>query len=511
MTDALADMLRADALPEMQARPERFARVRDELRALARDNLYFLVKAVLAPYTPGYDAATITPGMHGRIAQFCGTPPARFTLLMAFRGGRKSTFGTVGRSVQQMLRGPQEVLIFSEAALMAEKWSREARAHFEGTNRMLEWLYPELMGAAKTSNKWGDAMWRLPHGGSVQAAGLDTQLMGAHVDHLIMDDVFSDPKGDKTPEYAARIVQWVRMSLPLLKNPSTGHRYLIGVPWWVEGEPYADFRASLPAAAQCVLPLIDEVGACAWPEAFPPDVVDELRLDPFVFQSQYLLSPVSQETAIFKRGVLRMYDERPRDRTYMRTMTFDPAFTANARSHSNAYAVADVDAKGGVWIEHAERRKLDAHAATRWAVERAIAHKPRFLGIECNGPQRVFYDAVKRALMQYPLSHPARSIVLVELKPVRDKIARWNALASGFAGGQVHMRRGLTELASELYRVTGARHEANDLTDAAAHLVGPELARKKPMRLTEQSPDAWLPHALRDDPARRAPANWMAM
>jgi len=509
MTEHLTDILANGGLAELQARPNGTDALRDELRALARENLYFLVKGMLAPATPGYDPASILPHIHGPIAAFCQHPAASLTMLLAFRGARKSTFGTVGYAVQQQLKSPHDVLIFSEAALMAEKWSREARLPFEGGNKLMEWLFPELMGGGKGSGKWGDAYWQLPHGGTVQAAGLDTELMGAHVDDLIMDDIFSDPKGDKTPEAAARVIEWVKMSRPLLKNQLTGRRRLIGVPWWLTGEPYAYFRELLPQAARFELPLLDDAGACAWPEAFPPEAVEDLRSDPFVFASQYLLAPVSQETAIFKRGILHLHDTPPEGRAYMRIMTFDQAYTAERRSHCNAYVVADVDAKGGKWVEHAEKRKLDAHEARKWCVTKALEHRPRFLGIECNGPQRMFYDDVRRELLRYPPSHKAREISLVELKPQRDKVARWNALASGCANGQVRINKRCTELVAELYRVTGAKHEENDMTDAAAHLVGPEMATKRPWRLTATDSDMWTPAALRErEPIQ--PTHWMA-
>ncbi len=510
MTEHTTDLLKQGGLLELQAKPGGDEALRLELRALAQTDLYFLVKGVLAPYTPGYDPATIVPHIHGKIARFCGQPPAKFSMLLVFRGARKSTIGTVGSTVQAELRGANDVLIFSEASLMAEKWSREARKPFEGDNKMVNWLFPELVGGGSKAPKWGDAMWTLPHGGTVQAAGLDTQLMGAHVDYLFMDDIFSDPKADKTPEYAERILQWVKMSRPLLKNQRTGVRRLTGVPWWLSGEPYAYFRAALGPAARFEMPLIDEQGVCMWPEAFDAEAIEELRADPFVFASQYMLSPVSQETAIFKRGVVHLYDEKPTERNYTRIMTYDPAFTTATRSHSNAFCVADVDAKGGIWIEHAEKKKIDAHAAKRWAVEQALKHHPRFLGIECNGPQRVFFEEVKRELLRYPLRHKAREIALVELKPTKDKVARWQALASGCASGQVRIQRELTHLVSELYRVTGAKHEENDLTDAAAHLIGAEMSKKKPMKLTEQSEDAWLPWALRDEKAVEA-SRFMAM
>jgi hypothetical protein len=477
--------------------------LRQELRELCKTNLYALLKIVL-----GYDQ--LTEHLHYHMCDFVSRPPSRFSLLMAFRGGFKSTIGTVGATVQEQIRKPQDILIFSEASLLAESWSREARVPFEGGNPLFSWLFPELTSGGKNAAKWGDSMWQLPHGGRVYAAGIDSGTMGLHTHWILMDDVFSDPKGDKTPEYADRVLQFVKMSAPLLKNPATDKRRLTGVRWWVgEGEPYGYFQKNLPKASQFILPLIQK-GECIWPERFPPEELQALQSEPFVFASQYLLDPVSNDTAIFKRGVIKTFDQKPEGRNFTRVAALDPAFSKERRAHHSAMVVADNDAKGNTWIVSAEKKKLDATELKQWVVAEALKHNVEYLAVEVNGPQLAFFQELQRQLRKYPMGHPARKIKLVELRPVSDKVSRWNALASGLGSGQVRIYSGLTSLITEMYRVTGAKHEENDLTDAAAHLVGPELTKKKPMRLSELSEDALLPHALQEDPVEQAPRSWMA-
>ena len=487
---SLADILGNGGIPELQAHPERFTDLREEMRALCKQGglgLYFLGKAVM-----GW--SDMTPRLHYPMCKFVSEPPSLFTLLMAFRGSLKSTIATVGATIQLQLQKPTEILIYSEGSTLAEDWSAQARKPFEGQNALFQWLFPELVVSGRP-DKWGFPHWVLPHGGVVRAAGLDSSLMGVHPEHLFMDDIFSDPKGDKTAEFAQRVIQWVDMSKPLLRNPGKNHRRLVGVPWWVKGEPYAHFREKIPASSQFLMPFEDADGNETWPERG----IDLSDVDPFVVASQYYLNPVTSETAVFQRGVVKLYDEKPQDRDFVRVMACDAAFTDNARSHYNAYSVADVDKKGNRWIEEAEKKKLDSAKAARWFVEKAMFYDVQWLGIEANGPQTVFYQLVERTLRQYPLHHKARSIRLVPLKPTRDKIARWNRLASGCATGEVRINAKLNHLVSEMYRVTGAKHEQNDLTDSAAHLVGPELATKKPMVYSSLKPDHALPHALQED------------
>lgn len=501
----LDDVLAHGGLEEIHFSPEKFKDFHEELRELCRTDLFFLGKAIL-----GWE--DMTRALHGPMCRFVESPPSRFTLLMAFRGSLKSTIGTIGRTIQLQLRKPCSVLIFSEGSFSAEDWSRKARAPFEDNNKLFSWLFPELIGGQKSSSKWGDSMWQLPHGGRVQAAGIDSQLMGAHVNHLIMDDIFSDPANNKTPEYAERVLNWVEMSLPLLVNPARDYRYLTGVPWWTEGEPYAHYRKEIPPESQFVMPFELPDGSFTWPERIPPDELEGIRKNPWLYASQYLLNPVSSETAVFKQGSLRRYDEKPAERNYTRVATLDPSFSEKRRGHQSALVIADVDAKGHIWIEHALKKKAESHEIIKWVFAECVEKKVQYLGVECNGPQIAFFQQLKRTRDQYPLRHPVRSMTLVELRPVTDKIARWTRLASGIGAGQVSIRNGkeLQPLVIEMYRVTGAKHEENDLTDAAAHLVGPEMTKKKPMRLTEQSEDAWLPHALQSDPVDPAPRSWMA-
>lgn len=468
--------------------------LRQRLRQLARTSSYFLAKTCL-----GYP--DLTPKVHGPICAFVDNPPADFDLMLGFRGSLKSTIATVTRTVKAMIQEkPADVLIFSEAAPRADEWSAEAREAFEGKKPVMRWLFPELQSGSSKTTKWGDSHWRLPNGSSCKAAGIDTQLMGTHVHELIMDDVFSDPKGEKTAEFAQRITNFIRMSRPLLKAGGRGRRHLIGVPWWATGDPYAYFRKELPRAHQFIMPLYRANGELMWPEVFPPATLAELQRDAFVFASQYLLSPVSADTAVFKRDSVRTYEtgERPRERRYMRIMTIDPAFSKERQSHRTAIALSYRDAKGNDWIEYAEQYKWHGSDLKKNIIRRAQELKAEVLAIEANGPQVILYNDIKDLFAKFPYGHPLRRIRVVAIKPYgRDKVSRWQKLAAATQDGRVRVRKDLTELLAEMYRVTGAKHEANDLTDAAAHFLSPELKHLRPRQL-EDDDDSWLPAALRD-------------
>lgn len=496
----LNDVLKNGGIPELREKPEKFPDLREEMRDLCKTSLYFLGKAVM-----GWE--DMTPKLHWPMCRFIESPPAQLTLLMAFRGSLKSTLGTVGRTIQLQLRKPNKTAIFSEGSTMAEDWSNQARQPFEGGNPLFSWLFPELQGGGqKTNSRWGDSYWKLPHGGTVNAFGLDSASMGGHFNNLILDDIYADPKRDKTAEYAERVIQWTKMSLPLLVNPAKDYRYVTGVRWGIAGDVYAWLHESLAPEHQFIMPFELKDGTYTWPERFTSDQIATYKQDPFVYASQYLLNPVSQDTAVFKKGLVKTYTSKPEERNYYRVAALDPSFSEKRRGHHSALAVADVDAKGHIWIEYALKKKAESHEVIRWALNECARLDVRYLGVECNGPQIAFLQQLKRFRDQFPLHHAIRAIQIVELRPTTDKIARWNQLASGLGSGQVSIlepgamdRTGTGALISEMYRVTGAKHEENDLTDAAAHLVGPELSKKKPTRLTGLSEDAWLPWALRED------------
>lgn len=498
----LNDILGHGGIPEIQERPEKFKDLREEMRELSKSNLYFLGKAIM-----GWK--DMTPRIHWPMCQFAQNPPGKFTLLMSFRGSLKSTIATVGKNIQLQLQGPTKSLIYSEGSLQAEGWSRDAREAFEGNHRVMCWLWPELQSNGKAA-KWGDSYWKLPHGGTVQAAGTGGELMGTHVNSLFMDDVFSDPHHNKTPEYAERALTFIKMSLPLLVNPAKDQRYLIGVPWWTQGEPYAYYRKTLPKECQFYLPFELPDGSFSWPERIPPEEVDTLRRDPFVYASQYLLNPVSQETAVFKADVIKTYREAPQDRNFVRCAALDPSFSEKRRGHHSALVVGDRDRKGNLWIEHALKIKAESHEVQRWTLETCVKLKVRYLAVECNGAQLSFLQGLRQLMQKFPLHHPVRSIVIVEIRPTTDKVARWNQLSSGLGSGQVRIHERCSQLMTEMCRVTGAKHEENDLTDAAAHLVGPELSKFRPFTFSDLRPDSGLPYPLQEDEPETPSLGYMA-
>lgn len=454
--------------------------VRALLRRYAASNSYFLAKAIL-----GYDR--LVPRIHEPMCRWADTCTAPLTLGMAFRGSFKSTLWTITRTVRLLLASilsgePTSILIFSEAALMAEQWSREARLHIQ-TNERLRWLFPELAEGAK----WGDAYWMLANGSTVIAAGIDKALMGAHVNHLIMDDIFSDPKGDKTAETARRALQWVQMSLPLLKQPNRDRRYLIGVPWWVDGEPYAYYRRHLPASARFELPLITKDGDVVWPEEFPPDRIEEMKRDPFVFASQYLLDPISRDTAIFATTQIPTYTTPPKP-PHLRIMTLDPAFSVSRLSSHTAACLGLIDSKGVCWIDKAVSARVDAANLRAWIRARIEEWRPQIIALEANGPQRLLFEELRTDVAAAYLTSEYKPSFHA-LRPTSDKVARWQALASAMSAKRVLVNATLADLILQLSSVTGARHEENDLVDAASYFATPDLSRKRPLAYPPDLPD----------------------
>lgn len=483
----------------MRANPERFKDVREEMRTLAQTKLFFLCTVLL-----GYDK--LVPRIHGPMCAFAEAPPSQFTLLMAFRSGYKSTIATEAHTVQLQLQRPQDVLIYSEASTMAEYWSLNARRKAFENNQLMDWLFPELANAESKANMWGASEWHLPHGGRVIAAGIDSKLMGAHVDEIIMDDIFSDPKADKGVEFAERVIHWVTMSISLLKIAGEGKRRLIGVPWWVVGDVYAHYRQILPRAHQFIMPLMRQ-GECIWPENFPPQLIAELQSTPVTWASQYLLNPISSDTALFKGTEFTLYDRLP-VQPYTKCMTVDPAFSKMRRSHKTGLGVGYLDARGHMWVDRAEEVKCDARDTHKFVLQSLMRERPSVFGLESGGPQRAFFQGIQDELRRFPLSHPLSRVRIVELKPVHDKIARLSQLSNACANGTVKIRRALTALTSQLCLVTGAEHEQNDMADSVAHLIDPAiLAACRPFA---SQPDGrkpnWLPMALWEaDPWAEAP------
>lgn len=236
--------------------------------------------------------------------------------LEVFRGGLKSTLGTVANSLWAVARDPEErVLIISATQPLTKSFLREIKRHADG--RVFKLLYPELV---RDKSLWNDEESSLVVAGkgrtarepSWKAASIDTGVTGGHYSRIIYDDLVT-PENVKTREAAGTVIKQFKALRPLLDTYESPE-LMIGTPY-TDYDLYSWHKREMPGwFHRMQLPLIDENGQCIWPEMFPPERIAEVKaLGDELWWAQYMLTPRPPSLQDFKLSHFRYFrwDDEP--------------------------------------------------------------------------------------------------------------------------------------------------------------------------------------------------------
>jgi phage terminase large subunit-like protein len=117
-------------------RPSEEELIKEQARELCKHDLFYLTKEVL-----GYNK--VTEHCHADMVRDIDTPNYKFKLLLWPRGHYKSTIGTESRSIQKILKNPNERILLTNAKLdNARKFKAAIAAHFK-YNPVFRWIWRE--------------------------------------------------------------------------------------------------------------------------------------------------------------------------------------------------------------------------------------------------------------------------------------------------------------------------------------------------------------------------------
>lgn len=367
-------------------------------------------------------------------------------LLMVFRDAGKSTL--VGLFVSWLLSyNPSlRILILSADQALADKMSRNVRKIIE-THPAARHLVPRR-AELWTSSQFTVRRGRDHRDPSVLARGIAGNFTGTRADVVICDDV-EVPRTCNTPLNRNLLRQ--RLAEISFVLVPTGFQIYIGTPHSyysiyaeVARAEIGEEKPFLEGFRRLRIPLVNEVGESAWPERFPPAMIDALRREagPYRFRSQMLLEPTPARAAKLDPDRLVIYSD-PLHATSANgepTLSigntpmvssvcwWDPAYGRPGRGDRSAIAVVLVDRQGRYWL-HALRylqfspKDLEEFDEATQLVRQAIAfaeslHQSR-LFIEANGIGRFLPGLVRRELRGR-----ASRLTLVERHSTRGKAER---------------------------------------------------------------------------------------
>lgn len=280
--------------------------LRREFRELCKQNLYFLTKAIL-----GY--GDLTKKTHKPYADFIQNLDNKRTLDLMPRGTYKTTVGTIGFAIWYLLNYPDHfILIANQTASNAERMVLEIENHLDGSNPMMNWLFPEYIKPHSRYTPWSSKGFTVPCRSvisgtpSVYALGVGAKAESWHFHVVINDDLIGEKAMYSSTEMSSAIA-WHDYSVSLFVSPKDGIERMHGTRWSMsdlysevlEEEDYVVYER---AAKDRV------TGELLFPELLDEETLRKIRDKNFqVYMSQYMNDPQNEEALEFRKSWLNYY------------------------------------------------------------------------------------------------------------------------------------------------------------------------------------------------------------
>ena len=241
-------------------------------------------------------------------------PPWRRLVVSVYRDGFKSSITTqaypwwralyIPGFTVKMIENSSDNAKLNHFKPMVDLFMSSPRADY------LCWLYRHRIPAGFEG--WNSQQVQLLKGADPFSAptitywGLESKKEGTHVDLVILDDA-DGADADKSPERNLDAYEAYRASIPLLKNPRKGQILVVGTPHGPDPLVYQlrdrELNGALDNSRRRVKvfwrPLVRDDGTIEEPNRFPPSLIEELKMDPETWNTQYMLRRPGKSLQLF--------------------------------------------------------------------------------------------------------------------------------------------------------------------------------------------------------------------
>lgn len=386
------------------------------LRTMFRNDLFFLLYYGLSrhdinDYTVPFVVDMCKQVEHG---------PFTDTLDLWSRGHYKSSIITQGRTLQDLLRDPENMTVgfFSHVRPLAKSFMLPIKVALEG-NRMLRWAFPDIIWE---NPKRDAAVWSMDTGlelmrnsisntHSLEAWGLvDGMPAGKHFQLRVYDDVVTE-KTTSTPEMMRKAEVQMRLSVNL--GTDDGWQRIIGT-IYRRGDFYTKCQKD---ANDGIYPY--HVRVVPWFKGFyTPEEATTLKVSEdykalfgyrkpvlltweqilkkykqmldYIFRCQMELTPAEAAESDFREEWIKYYHNLPTERA--KFLFIDPANEKKRDSDYTVMAVVSMDSNRNRFLEDMVRDRLDL--GQRWQAIKKL--------LKDNAPiMTVFYESYGKDSDEY--------------------------------------------------------------------------------------------------------------
>lgn len=398
---------------------------REKRRRRGKTDLHYLCKEIL-----GYRDLSDPDGFHGEYCRHLEDESSHFKLSLTPRGSLKTSVGTIGHPIKDILNNPNiRILLASKVFTNSVAILGEIKGHFE-KNEQFRKVYGDWVG--DTWNKSDivvkqRTIWRKEP--TIMCAGVDVTRTGMHYDRIDVDDPHDD-LNTQNQDQIDKVIRWYRLLFSLL-DPG-GYLYIKGTIWHYNDLYWYIINKERERAERklnkrfdiFVRPAFDSKytqedlinddipeDAFLWPERLNSDFLRDTLLEqgPYIFSCQYLLNPIDDETAVFKRSWLKTCSpESLPDRLQIYT-SVDPMRDEEGKDYLSIVTVG-MDREWQCYILDVRRVKADEHETVDQMIDIYKIYRPVAMGFESVAWQKSYKKYVQLLAMMRGVRLPIREL-----------------------------------------------------------------------------------------------------
>lgn len=411
----------------------------EEIREALRKSLFFLCTQFLK--YPDWDT------VHDDVERFL-IKPARKKALMLPRGHLKTSFVTIGFTVQQILKNPNvRILIGNGVWDISRSFLSEIKAQLEQSQ--LKYLFGDFQSARWNADeiivKQRTRPLKEP---TVATTGVEAETTGGHYDIIILDDLMG-LQNSKTPEQREKVKKFRRSMINLLEPG--GLLIEIGTRWHLD-DTFSEIFEKEMRYYNVMVKKVVENGKLIFPKHFAKkfddvrkdwtvvddptcmDYVDHLKasmpLDEF--SAQYLNQPFSSENQLFKPEMFKYWTQRP-EGLYV-GMAVDLAISEARSADSTAITVMGMDKDWKLYVLDYLKGQWRPSEVVKNVFDMHNRWKPHTTGMEVNGFQRTLKLACEEEMRKRKYYFPIEEI---RTGPERSKAERIKTLEPFYRNGNI--------------------------------------------------------------------------
>lgn len=395
------------------------------------------------------------------------------------RGHAKSTIGLIIKPIHfALFNGLGDITLLSASeSFIVNEITRRIKFEFENNAALIS-----IFGNQRTL-KWAETYFVLKNGVAFEAGGIGGQLRGGRRGLIALDDLETNETVESEEQRAklrdrvnkelipklipgGQLIYFGTIISPLcylntiLKTPNNGWDTKFYAAYW-------------DLENKCMLP--QEKGNELWADMLPHEELQRRKQvqGTSSFSSEYLNTPVSDETQPIKEGQIRYWTEFPQ--TYSSVITVDPAYSDDEKADYKTAVHVAIDQQmnrySASYIRtHQPIGEFQDAVINLWLQNRNTVTA---IGIPNSGVEKAFFDSFLKKCEERKLYPP-----VVELKnsftqtgtsiSIRGKKARVTAaLQPLFEQGKYFIHPDHIELRDELLTIGSSRWD--DIVDCLAY------------------------------------------